>query len=87
MLLNVEGVTDRCIFGEESLRGSGGLEVLHPKGAPTVLQLTIIMAHGGGPEESWHAIWDLSEPKHESVLNSALSRTGICGNNDCHVYQ
>ena len=30
MALNVEGVIDRCMCGEESLRRTGGLEALHP---------------------------------------------------------
>ena len=30
MALNVEGVIDRCMCGEKSLRRTGGLEALHP---------------------------------------------------------
>ena len=47
------------VQSEEERCYGASLKLQRPKGAPTVLGLIIIMAHAGGREESWPAIWNL----------------------------
>ncbi len=42
MALNVEGVIDRCMCGEELLRRTGGLEALHPSFSPPYRVMRIL---------------------------------------------
>ena len=56
MALNVEGVIDRCMCGEESLRRTGGLEALHPSFSLPYREMRILGSIVTSPARDMHAL-------------------------------